>query len=162
MGQDPAVTNLACLGEIVMCTQLFLKIYQINQAGIIFKYLKSYLTYIPSDTAEKRFTCRALIRSHTFSWENTRTGRVGSCPDSGMKILSCERARLPSAPLDSLGEGDTVKLCSLPPPGAPGWRAGPVGRHDQPTLHLFFICSRLRLTPHHVKYHSQLLEALRR
>lgn len=125
MGQDPVVTNLACLGEIVMCTQLYFKIYQISQAGMILKHLSSCLTYIPSDMAKKKFTCRALIRSHTFSWENTRTGRVGSCPDSGMKILSCERARLPSAPLDSLEERDTVKLCSLSPHlGSPGGRAG--------------------------------------
>lgn len=61
------------------------------------------MTHTPRDTVQETLTCKALIRSHTFSWENTRTGRAGSCPASGMKMLSCDRARLPNVPLDSLG-----------------------------------------------------------
>lgn len=110
------------------------------------------MTYIPSVTAKEKFTCRALIRSHTFSWENTRTGRGGSCPDSGMKILSCDRARLPSALLDSLGHKRHHESLHSSPSCArcAGWTGGP-GPSGTATvssqLYLFLNGFSLRFIP---------------
>lgn len=165
MRWDPVITHLECLGRAVTCTQLYPKIYQIKQVEMILKLLDSCATYIPSVTDKEKFTCRALIRSQTFSWENTRTGRVGSCPDSGMKILSCERARPPKAPLDSLGERDTVKLCSRHlSAGSSGRTARGTGvdgpGYHKPLAAFIFELVLIAVYPHPVKYLSQLLGVL--
>ena len=103
MRYGPIVTNWASLGRAVTCMHLGFK----NRSSKPSRNHLKTSRCIPDIRTQcrhgEKFTCKALIRSHTFSWEKTRTGRGGSCPDSGMKILSCERARLPSVPLDSLG-----------------------------------------------------------
>lgn len=55
-------------------------------------------------------TCKDLIRSETFSWENTRTGLGGSCGVSEMKMLSCDKDLFPMIVLCILGEyGKLIK-----------------------------------------------------